>query len=274
VAGRTLQLTGRSLASVGVASGTAAIWVAVCAASPELIWRGLQVSLRHLTRADLLAALAIGLVLAFFVEPGMHRLRRLLDGAHDADPPARPHALVTAVVSLAFALASVCLHEAITTFAAGDGQHTDEAGVLAAFALVAAWAAVPFCVTLAWLSAPWPWLGIPMAALAAMSPLVAGWAFHWSVLGIVATEITALAILLLGLRAVPRLPEARLFRRCAAIVAGVAAAWLLLVLLADALSHALGSRPLYGLARAGIDLRFYLGWVVGLLLAPFPYARR
>lgn len=274
MAGRAIQLTTRSLASIGVACVTASIWVAVCAASPEFIWRGLQVSLRHLTRADLLAAVVIGLVLAFFVEPGMHWLRRMLDGAHGAEPHRRPHALVTAGISLAFALVSICLHEAIATFAAGEGEHTSETGVLAAIELAAAWATVPFFVTFAWLSAPWRWLRFPMLVLAIASPLLTGWVFRWSWPGIASTAIPALAILLLGLQAVPRMPTDRLFPRCAALVGLAAVAWLLLALLGGTLVHALGGPRLYGLARVGIDLRFYLGWAIGLLLAPFPYERR
>jgi hypothetical protein len=51
-----------------------AFWVAICAAAPEVIWQGLRIAAGHLTRADLLSALLLGLILAFFVEPLLRRI--------------------------------------------------------------------------------------------------------------------------------------------------------------------------------------------------------
>ena len=44
-----------------------AIWVAVCAAAPELIWQGLLLITHHFTLLNLYAIVLIGLILAFFV---------------------------------------------------------------------------------------------------------------------------------------------------------------------------------------------------------------
>ena len=52
-----------------------AIWVAVCAAAPELIWQGLLLIAHHFTLLNLYAIILIGLILAFFVEPLMERIR-------------------------------------------------------------------------------------------------------------------------------------------------------------------------------------------------------
>ena len=96
----------------------AAVWVSICAAAPEFLWQGLRLALGHVSRTELLAALLIGVVLAFFIEPLMERLRALLSRAdHPHAPPDRLHdALFTAGLSLAFALTSVFLHEAMTAF--------------------------------------------------------------------------------------------------------------------------------------------------------------
>jgi hypothetical protein len=49
----------------------AAFWVAICAAAPAFIWQGLWLAWHHVTRTELLSALLVGFVFAFFVEPLM-----------------------------------------------------------------------------------------------------------------------------------------------------------------------------------------------------------
>src|ERR1700733_14713854 len=51
------------------------LWVAICAVAPEFIWRGLRTAYEHPDWSDLLSALLIGLILAFFVEPATQRVR-------------------------------------------------------------------------------------------------------------------------------------------------------------------------------------------------------
>ena len=60
--------------------------------------------------------------------------------------------------------------------------------------------------------------------------------------------------------------------RCAPVVAVIGAAWLLLALPIDLLlrlSHP-DAWQIYRSGEAWIDLRFYIGWSLGLLLAPSP----
>lgn len=52
-----------------------ALWVAVCAAAPEFLWQGLFSLFGYFSFTDAAAALLIGAILAFFVEPVLERLR-------------------------------------------------------------------------------------------------------------------------------------------------------------------------------------------------------
>lgn len=143
-------------ALAGVAALICAFWISICAAAPEFIWQGLNLALGHVTRVDMLAALLIGLVLAFFIEPVMERVRDLLSISQHRHPAERrPHdVLFTACLSLVFALTSICLHEAMTAFVANrDAQAAGhDPGLSAGIVLTISWAIVPFAVTIAWLA--------------------------------------------------------------------------------------------------------------------------
>jgi hypothetical protein len=266
----------RSAAPVlaGVSALTSSLWIAICAAAPEFIWRGLRIALDHLSMADLLSAVLIGLVLAFFVEPLMERIRHLLQRAQHRDPADyKPRsAFFTAAMSFAFALASVCLHDAMIAFV--TGEHTgSRSGLAAGIELTTAWALVPFTITLAWLSVRSPWLALPMGVLAGTSSCIAGWVFSWSVHDVITTSVPCVFILGLGYRQAMRQPSHSAFTRCAATLALVATAWFTIALLLDLCFNAYRIVPirLYSANDFWVDLRFYLGWILGLILAPFPY---
>src|ERR1700722_16462930 len=78
--------------AAGAAALVAALWVAICAAAPELIWQGLRIAASHLTGAVLAEALLLGVILAFFVEPLMRRVHVLLQGSqlHAESEPGHP----------------------------------------------------------------------------------------------------------------------------------------------------------------------------------------
>jgi hypothetical protein len=255
----------------GASMVASALWIAICAAAPEFIWNGFGIALHDLSRADVAAALLIGLILAFFVEPLIDRLRELLDRlAGEAAPrraPRRP--LFVAGLSLAFALVSACLHYVMTAFVSERHgvQEATKAGLAAAIDLTASWSLVPFAIALAWLCFRRGRLGIALGIIGAASPLIAGLLFSWSLQDIVDTIIPCLLILGLGYAGLPRGVPRRAFARCAAIVAGVAVAWLATALILDATGVTSG---LYDTAGFWVDLRFYGGWIIGLLLAPFP----
>lgn len=278
-----------SRAERGVAAGIAvasvlasALWVSICAASPEFIWRGLGLALDHLDAADLLSLLLIGLVLAFFVEPLVERLQRRVEGeTASVGARRRPrNALATAGIGLIFALVSVSVHDAMIAFVSGhvpgDGAGHDEAatGLAAGIHLTLAWAIVPFATALGWLSAANRWLRAPMAIVAAASASVAGWLFGWTAAEALTTILPCLLILGFGYREALRPPRQKGFERCARVVLVVAAIWLLVALLVDLALGFFEFAPfrLYGADNFWIDVRFYGGWAIGLLLAPFPLA--
>ncbi|HXW20746.1 MAG TPA: hypothetical protein VEK35_09605 [Roseiarcus sp.] len=262
---------------VGVTALICALWIAICAAAPEFIWQGIRIAVAHPSWADFLSALLIGLILAFFIEPIMDRLRDLLRRPHRREATGRSQrgALFTACVSLAFALASVSLHDAMTEFVANRDDSGGEVGLIAGVLLTTAWAMVPFFIALAWQGARDTWLAVPTGVLAAVSPCLAGWLFSWSLQSTALTLAPCLLILYYGNRQSARSSTDVAFAQCARVVATVGAAWLILSLLVDVSLALIGAAfRLYSTVDFWIDARFYLGWTLGLLLAPRARPRR
>jgi hypothetical protein len=264
---------------VGTSALATSIWIAICCAAPEFIWQGLQIALAHPSWTELFSALLIGLILAFFVEPIMERVRDMVrpsepENTSDGEPR---HALFTVTLSLAFALASVCLHDAITAFVSGHGgDHSEaDAALAAGVVLVTAWAFVPLAVTLAWLSVWHRRLRVPMGVFGGTSPLLAGWLFDWPLQSVITTSIPCLVILGLGYRRLLQEPGEHGFARFARLVALVAAIWLASALLFDAALRVYqeDNLALYDATDFWTDVRFYVGWVLGLMLAPWPFHR-
>ena len=94
--------------------------------------------------------------------------------------------------------------------------------------------------------------------------------FGWPTKVIFDTIVPCSTILALGYRSVARAPDERAFARCARVVALVGAVWLGAVVLIDAalISFRLSPLKLYTASEVFADMRFYLGWMLGLLLAP------
>lgn len=243
-----------------------ALSIAVCAAAPEFIWQGLGRFFGHATWLNLCSALLIALVFVSFVEPIIERLRDLLTGAN------KPHAgsygpAFTLSLGLAFGLVSVCLHESIAAFVAHDGLEGSD--LREAIQVAVSWAWVPFLVALAWQNAGSRRLAIPTGIAAALSPALAGWAFGWGAGSIATTTIPCLVILLAGYRALAAAQGGPVFVRLAGITAAAAAAWLALAAIADGVLAASGRGQIsfYATSDLLVDLRFYLGWALGLFLA-------
>jgi hypothetical protein len=261
----------------GTAAIAASFWIAICCAAPEFIWQGLKIALAHPGWTELFSALLIGVILAFFVEPIMERVRELLQSTkHEKREHGEPHhALFTVSLSLAFALASVCLHDAITAFVSGHGGDASDANasLAAGIRLVAEWAFVPFAVTLAWLNVWHRWLKVPMGIFGGAAPLLAGWLFSWPLQSVITTGIPCLAILGFGYRRLLQQQGEHDFAGCARPVVIIIAIWFAFALLFDAaVSHFQADRfTLYDATDFWADMRFYIGWVLGLMLAPWPY---
>jgi hypothetical protein len=249
------------------------LWVAICAVAPEFIWQGMRTAYEHPNWSDLLSALLIGLILAFFVEPATERVRDLLRLARKNTDFAegRPrNVFYTACLSLAFALTSVGLHDAMSAFIAGHGEGAEGIGIAAGISLTTEWAFVPFTMMLAWQWVRLRWLAVPTGIIALVSPAIAGWLFSWSMKTILDTIIPCSIVLALGYRTVLRPPAEHAFARCARIVALVGAVWIATALIVDAALGFFHLNPFkpYSASDVFADVRFYLGWTLGLLLAP------
>ena len=211
---------------------------------------------------DLLSVLLISLNVAFFIEPAMERLRVVLDRTErwNGLKNTRRTLLFTVILSLVFSVTSVCLHEAMLAFISEHGaEWTSPIPALnAGIALIAAWAIVPFAVTLAWESAGCRRLAVPMGIIAALSPSIAGWLFSWPTKSIIVTSIPVLFILAMGYRRIRQKSEPRGLTSSARIVAIVAMIWLGIMPLLDAVLTATGLdhfKP-YTSADLFIDARF------------------
>lgn len=247
-----------------------ALWVAICAAAPEFLWQGLFSLFGHFSLTDAAAALLIGAILAFFVDPVLERVRGLAsDATHEraAKSPA-----FAACEALSFAFVAVCVHEAITVYVAASHSNEQASENLAkAVALALQWAALPFVITIAWLAARGPaWIAWPSAIFAVVVGLLCGVMFEWEARVLITSFIPAMLILLAGCVIVRQQWDASTFERCARATGVIALTWLVLTgLLQTALwlAHVQAFR-VYERAEFWSDLRFYIGWVIGLLVAP------
>ncbi|AQH03621.1 hypothetical protein A9R05_31840 (plasmid) [Burkholderia sp. KK1] len=256
-----------------------ALWVAVCSAAPEFLWQGLFSLFGHFSLTDAAAALFIGAILAFFVEPVLERLRSL----GDASAHARKSPAFAACEALTFAVVAVCVHEAITVYVAASHANEQASENLAkAVATALQWAITPFFITIAWIAARAPsWIAWPVAALAVIAGLVAGIVFDWQTRVLVTSAIPSICVLIAGCVIVREQWNASTFRRCARATGVIALAWLVLtgaLQLVLWLAHVQAFR-IYERSEFWSDLRFYIGWVTGLLVAPSfvpdtPLARR
>jgi hypothetical protein len=240
-----------------------ALWVAVCAASPEFIWQGLLSLFSHFLPRDAVTALLIGAILAFFVEPILVRLHGPGDHSSHQKTPA-----FATCEALAFAFVAVCMHEAITGYVAAGHAHTQASeNLVRALTQVVEWAAIPFLVTIAWIAARGPrWLAWPTAGAAAIASYASGVALGWNLRELLTTLIPSMLILIAG----HQQWKAATFKRCARITAMIALVWLVA---AGALQTVLSvahvtSFQIYDTTNFFVDMRFYIGWVTGLVVAP------
>ena len=251
-----------------------ALWVSVCAFAPEAIWQGFRLLREHFGMAEGLTALFLGAILAFFVDPLSERLKaRRWHSPH----PSNGRALLAVPVALFFGAATVCIHEAMTAFL--GGAHAHDGGVRLTHAVGDAlqWACVPAAVTVAWFAAAGaPRAALPAAVLTAAWAVGAGYLFGWRPVVVVATAVPAFALALLGARLTARRWDEGTFPALARLTASIAVAWLALLCLVRFAADLLGwpISEVYETAQVLEDLRFYLGWTLGVMLAPDPVWRQ
>jgi hypothetical protein len=260
--------------SAGSAAIISAVAVATCSAAPEFIWQGFKVVAAHFSLATIVSALLVALILVFFVEPILEHLRLWLGGDSSAGHGRRRHLVIATLVGIFIALMSVGLHDAMSAFTAGEG-HEGRAGFEEALIVTLAWGAVPFAVTLAWQTAAGSrLLAVLVGIAAAASSFAAGWYFDWGLTSTLTTAIPCLAIQFFGYRIAVR-GDGSGFARYAPTLATVAIVWLVFAVLFDiavAAAHA-GWLTLYDGPDYAIDVRFYIGWFLGLILTRPPADR-
>jgi hypothetical protein len=248
------------------------IWVSVCAASPEFIWQGLQELLHHFSRQTAYSIILIGLILTVFVEPILERAR---EGRWQLKHPSTRNLLFTMPIAFIFGVAAVGLHESMIAYLAPP--HSDpgvqQEGMIRAVSLILEWACIPLAVTMAWFSARTNgWLRYLAGGAAAVWVVGAGWYYDWPVREIFVTSIPCVALIPLGQTYVARRWDENTFRNLAVGLSALSVLWLAITLLVQAALPAMGIAGgfLYESGDVSEYLRFYLGWALGLALAPNP----
>jgi len=248
-----------------------AVWVAICSVAPEFIWQGfLQIS-QHFSWSTVASALLVGAIVAFFVEPLIERLREMrLHIVHR-------HRTPTHMTASAFSLAilAVFAHDAIVAFTSGggEGQAGKSLGLVYAISQVFQWSWIPFVVTLAWVYARQSrWIRWPIMLMALASIGLVGPVFDWNAIDTMTTVVPCVCVLFGGYYVMRRHPEDTAFSRCTRLTLAIAIVWLVVtgVLQAFLSLFAVKALRAYTWTEYAIDFRFYLGWVIGLAVAPKP----
>lgn len=241
------------------------LWVAICAAAPEFMWRGLQEFVEHFNMKTVWWGLLFGAILAFFIEPMLERARHHGRFEDERGP------LAAAFAAILSALAAVSVHEVLISIAVSThGEPTAEAGALqAAVDQILEWSLIPLVVTGAWFVAR---LGrvpaLVSAVVATLWLLGVEWFYTWTTQVAVETAVPCIVILVAGQMWKSRTPGP--VRRLAPLMAGIAIVWLAGAWLATQMGWA----NLYTPDDLRSDAFFYAGWFLGLVLAPEPLAFR
>ncbi len=248
------------------------LWVSVCAFAPELLWQGFVLLRGHFGTAELFSALFIGTLFAFFVEPLVERFKA---GRWRLAHAPSGGMLLGVLVSLVFGIVVVCIHEAMIAYLgaehAGDGAK--QASLARAIDSASEWASIPAAVTAAWFVAGTSRrLALPATGLACVWIVVVGHAYGWGWPIVATSAVPGFLIALLGSRVVLRHWDAKTIPELAQLTAWVAGGWMLLAWGIQAGSGMIESPgfQIYTPEAFYEDLRFYLGWCLGLLVAPNP----
>jgi hypothetical protein len=228
-----------------------ASWVAVCSAAPELIWQGFHRVLHHFDGIAVGSALLVGAIVAFFVEPVTERLR-----------------------AMSFKLTHKHVDDAITAYVAANYAGQEGEGTLVyAINEVFQWAWIPFVVTIAWLCARQKrWIALPILSLAFVAIVSLGFVFDWNANDIFTSTVPCVCVLIAGFYVMRKYNGQKAFSRCTIVTAVIALIWLVSMgFLQAILSLFTAKTPhIYSWSEYTIDFRFYIGWVIGLMVAPIP----
>jgi hypothetical protein len=243
-----------------------ALWVGICAAAPELIWQGARILAEEGDLGEFLVSSAIlGLILAFFIEPILERLKHA--GGGHAEPPGTAHpaapGIMPVLVSVGFAMVAVGFHECLGAVLHGHGPAS---GLGRSLETTLEWAFLPALVALVWVVGARSRLagGLVLGLTAAAAAGVARLVFHWRLAETALSVLAAVLVSLVMLASRGRGQGEAELRRL-----GLGAATCLLGFVVLAGIASLAWPAIYPhVGDFWEDVRFYAGWSLGLLLAP------
>lgn len=99
-----------------------------------------------------------------------------------------------------------------------------------------------------------------------------GVVFEWDIQDILTTAIPCTCILLVGFAHMRKHLDQQVLSRCALLTAAIALIWLVSAGLLQLILSLFAPKGMYVYTRIEyvIDVRFYLGWIIGLAVAPRP----
>ena len=247
------------------------LWIGVCSAVPEVLWQGGKALLAHGDLANLvIPSILVGLFLTFFVEPLTERLR---SGSVKSHHEARHNVFAVIAGAIVLGFVTVCLHECIAAMMHSKTglRYPELDGPQEALRIAVQWAFIPTCMTLIWLiGLRHRWAGC-LLTVAAWPAIIAVslWWFQWGKFeavssATIATSASLAVILTAGSKMIRATPSP--FLRMA-LPAGIVFTISLGVM--ASLTAFLPPKVLE-LYALGDDLRFYLGWMLGLVFVPAP----
>jgi predicted PurR-regulated permease PerM len=249
-----------------------AIWVSICAAAPEFIWRGFVILAGHLTLSVVYSVILIALLLAFFIEPLMERIKT---ASWELKHQSAKTSVYTAITALGFGIAAVSVHEAMNAYLGGEqvADHAKQANLLKAVEQVHEWASIPFVVTIIWFATRTRRrLSLPAGILVCLWVISIGFYYDWEWRDIIRTAAPSAAITVLGALSISASWDERGLARLASLTALVALCWCVVLGVAQGAAWSFGAPRIriYAWDEFGEDFRFYLGWALGVAVAPSP----
>lgn len=272
--------------TIGLSTGRASwfalfvVWASVCAFAPEAIWQGFKLFVEGFGAAEILTVVSIGVLFTFFVEPLTKRLRTgRLQAATTSAGDGSGTLLLGVLRSLITGVILVCVHESMAAFFGGGhvGEQVKWVRLSQAISQALEWSSIPAAIAVAWLVVVLRrQAAIPATSLACLWTMVVGLIWGWSRQELVMTSIIGCLIAAAGtwevLRASHLALTVRLARMVVVVSVGCIAAALLIQLIMGWFS---GSAVRFcTMANAAEDLRFYLGWSLGLMFSPDPTVAR
>ena len=228
-------------------------------------------------KVQIYSIIFIAALLVFFVEPIIERIRR---GSWKLEDQNARNLLYTAIISLIFGIAAVCIEETMNAYLSSEyiaavADHDKEAKLIRAIEQVREWASIPFIVIVAWFIASMRrWIAFYVAALTCVVIIVIGVSYGWEWRVIITAAIPSCVINVIGCMFVSRHWNNKTFPALAGLTASVAGCWFILAGLVLGCARLFGISDFYLYTWTGFfeDFRFFFGWALGLAIAPNPMA--